>query len=192
VTGIATGDVTILAKNSGGSTSRLLHVLPSFAGTWQGNYAITGCQSLGGWTTIGFCNQFPSGTVLNLSLSINQTLDQVSGGSFSLGSNQGTLNSAAVANNGQLAITGLFSAVSSGVTTNINLGNARWDSLQAGTITGTFDQTWSQPNGLSGSAIYSCAIRLMTRTGGGPSSVTIFQRPEPSSASLDEIIRRLR
>jgi hypothetical protein len=192
VTGIATGDETIWAQNSGGRTTRLIHALPSFAGTWSGNYVITACQSLLDWSVIGFCNNLPVGSVLPMSLSILQTQDQVSGGNFALGANVGNLNPASVTNAGELPITGLFSGVTGAITTNINLGNARWDSTQAGTITGTFDQTWSQVGGLAGSAIFSCSIRLMTRTGGGPSAISILQRPEPAQLSLNEILQRLR
>jgi hypothetical protein len=192
VTGQATGDETIWAQNSAGRTTRLIHALPSFAGTWSGNYAITGCQSLLDWTQIGFCNTFPVGTVLNMGMLMNQSQDKVTDGTFAFGTAQGTLNAATVAGNGQLAITGRFSGVSNGITTNVDLSNARFDSVQAGTITGTFDQVWSQPNGLAGSATYSCAIRLMTRTSGGPSVISIFQRPEPAPFSLAEIVQRMR
>ena len=194
VTGVATGDETIWAQNSAGRTTRLIHVLPSFAGTWSGNYAITGCQSLGQFTTLlGFCNAFPAGAVLNMGFSINQSQDQVSGGTFSLGGLQGTLNPASVSGAGELPITGLVNSVNGSATiTSIALGNARLDSNQAGVMTGTFDQTWGQANGLSGSGILSCQIRLMTRTGGGPSAITIFQRPEPASLTLEQMIERMR
>jgi hypothetical protein len=192
VTGVATGDETIWAQNSAGRTTRLIHALPSFGGTWSGTYVITGCQSSSDWTQIGFCNQLAVGSVLPIALSILQTQDQVSGGNFALGANVGNLNPATVTHAGELPITGLFAGVTGAITTNINLGNALWDSTQAGTITGTFDQTWSQVAGLGGSGLLNCSIRALTRTGGGPSAISIFQRPESAPLSLDQILRRLR
>lgn len=192
VTGVSTGDETIWAQNSAGRTTRLVHALPSFGGTWSGTYAITGCQSQLDWTQFGFCNTIPAGSALPIALSILQTQDQVSGGNFALGQDVGNLNPTTVTSAGELPITGLFAGVNGTVTTNINIGNALWDSKQAGTITGTFDQTWSQTGGLAGSAILNCSINLLTRTGGGPSAISIFQRPESAPLSLDQILRRLR
>jgi hypothetical protein len=191
VTGVATGDETIWAQNNAGRTTRLIHVLPSFAGTWQGNYAITGCQSTLDFTQIGFCSQqLPVGTVLHIGMSINQTLDHVTGGGFDLGRNQGTLNTGSVSGNGQLPLTGLITFTKNGITTNTNLGNARLDSLQPGVMTGTFDQTWSQPNGLLGSATVSGQIRLMTRTGGGPSAINKWPELQLTHGEMIQQMRR--
>jgi len=101
--------------------------------------------------------------------------------------NAGTLNPATVAENGSLAITGVFTGTSGSTTVTINLQNVRFDSPTAGTITGDFDQSWSV-TGASGFGIISCSVRNITRSSGGP---TFFARPG-EEASLAEIIRRMR
>ncbi len=172
VTGAGIGNVTIWADNAGGHTTRLLRVLPSYAGNWAGNYVVNGCQSSLGWTTIiAFCSNFPIGAVLNMNLGMNQTDDKVTSGAFALGTNQGTLNPTTVDASGLLPLTGVSNSVSGTLTTSINLSNARFLSQQAGTMTGTFDSTWSQTGtgSLSGFGILSCTLRVMTRTSGGPS-----------------------
>lgn len=183
VTGVGTGRVTIWAENSGGRTTRLLRGLPSYAGSWQGSYAITGCQSTGDMALIGFCRNFFQGQVLNMQLQIEQTEDRVSG-AFAFGGNAGTLNSATVAESGVLPLTGLFTS-SNGT---IRLDNARLESATAGTISGRFDQTWSI-SGASGFGILSCEIRNLTRTSGGPTFVLAPASME--NVSIEEMIRRV-
>lgn len=191
VTGAGIGTATIWAENSGGRTTRLLRGLPSFAGSWAGNYAITGCQSTGDFTRAGFCGIFPMGAVLNMNVGISQSDDQVTGGAFALGGNVGALNSAVVDQGGVLPITGT-TAGQTGSTT-IVLDNARWRSDTAGTITGSFDQTWGT-SGLSGFGRFNCQIRAMTRTSGGPAGFSILPMgaPAPAGITLDELLRRLR
>ena len=181
VTGVGIGRVTIWAENSGGRTTRLLRGLPSYAGSWQGSYAITGCQSTGTMAVIGFCGNFFQGQVLNMQLQIEQTEDRVSG-TFALGGNAGSLNSATVAEGGILPLTGLFTS-SNGT---IRLDNARLESATAGTITGRFDQTWTI-SGATGFGILSCEIRNLTRTSGGP---TFLAPASTENVTIEEMIRR--
>jgi hypothetical protein len=183
VTGVSNGRVTIWAENEGGRTTRLLRGMPSYAGSWQGSYAITGCQSTGDIARIGFCGNFFQGQVLNLQLQISQTDDRVSGG-FALGGNVGTLNASTVAENGVLPLTGTYTSSSGGT---IRLDNARLESGTAGAITGSFDQTWGV-SGASGFGILSCEVRNLTRTSGGPTFG--FSAPSIENVSFEEMIRR--
>lgn len=183
VTGVGNGRVTIWAENEGGRTTRLLRGLPSYAGSWQGSYAITGCQSTGDMAAIAFCGNFFQGQVLNMQLQMSQTEDRVSG-SFAFGGNAGSLNASTVAENGVLPLTGTFSS-SNGT---IQMSNARLESTTAGTITGRFDQTWSV-SGASGFGILSCEIRNVTRTSGGPTFG--LSAPAMENLSLEEMIRRV-
>jgi hypothetical protein len=183
VTGVGNGRVTIWAENEGGRTTRLLRGLPSFAGGWQGSYAITGCQSTGDIAAIGFCGNFFQGQVLTMQLQTSQTEDRVTG-AFAFGGNQGTLNASTVAENGVLPLTGVFSS-SNG---SIRLENARLESPTAGTITGRFDQTWTV-SGASGFGILSCEIRNVTRTSGGPTFG--LSAPALENLTLEEMIRRV-
>jgi hypothetical protein len=182
VTGVGNGRVTIWAENEGGRTTRLLRGMPSYAGSWQGSYALTGCQATGTMALIDFCDNFFQGQVLNMNLLTTQTDDRVSG-NFAFGGNAGVLNTSTVAENGTLPLTGIIT--SEEVT--IRLDNARLESATAGTITGRFDQTWAVA-GASGFAILSCEIRNVTRTSGGP-TFGLLAPPSPG-ASLEELIRR--
>jgi hypothetical protein len=184
VTGVGNGRVTIWAENDGGRTTRLLRGLPSYAGNWNGSYAITGCQSSGDLSAVRFCSDFFSiGEVLNMGFNLSQTDDRVTG-SFSLGDIQGSLNSSTVAESGQLPISG--TATSNTVT--ITIQNARLDSPSVGTIGGTFEQSWTV-SGASGSGIISCAIRDVTRTSGGPTLT--LQRLTNEPGTLEDVIRRV-
>lgn len=183
ITGVGNGRVTVWAENEGGRTTRLLRGLPSFAGNWQGTYAITGCQSTGDMARIGFCGNFFQGQVLNMQLQVTQADDRVSG-AFAFGGNTGTLNASTVAENGVLPLTGTHT--SSNVT--ILLQNARLESGTAGTITGAFDQSWSV-SGASGFAILSCEVRNLTRTSGGPTFG--LTTPHSEVVTLEETIRRV-
>jgi hypothetical protein len=181
VTGVANGRVTIWAENEGGRTTRLLRVLPSYAGSWQGTYEITGCQSTGTMALIGFCGSFYRGQVLNMQLQIQQTDDKVTG-TFAFGGNAGTLNPSTVAESGLLPLTGLYSS-SNGT---IRMDNGRLESNTAGTITGTFDQSWSV-SGASGFGILSTEVRNLTRVSGGPS---LLAPPSSNDATMEEMIQR--
>jgi hypothetical protein len=184
VTGVGTGRVTIWAENSAGRTTRLLRGLPSYAGNWQGTYAITGCQSTGDMARIAFCGNFFQGQVLSIQLQTSQTDDRVSG-AFALGGNTGTLNASTVAESGLLPLTGTHTSS----TGTIRIENARFDSRTAGIISGSFDQTWTIV-GASGFGILSCEVRSLTRTSGGPT----FSLVPPSTrdaVTVDEMIRRL-
>lgn len=183
VTGVGNGRVTIWAENEGGRTTRLLRGLPSYAGSWQGSYAITGCQAIGDFAAIDFCGSFFRGQVANMQLQTSQTDDRVTG-AFAFGDSQGTLNASTVAENGSLPLTG---TITSGTVT-VRLDNARLESPTAGTIAGNFDQTWGV-SGASGFGILSCEVRNLTRTAGGPTFG--FTAPASDEVSLEEMIRRV-
>ena len=184
VTGVGTGRVTIWAENEGGRTTRLLRGLPSYAGSWRGNYTIQDCQSIGDFAAGGFCGSFFRGQSLNTRYELSQTDDRVTG-TFALGDLTGTFNPSTVAENGQLPMTG---GLSSGGTS-VTIENLRFESATPGVITGQFEQLWGF-SGLSGWGRIYCRIETVTRTAGGPS----FGFTAPSSAeplSLEEMIRRV-
>jgi len=184
---VASGRITIWADNAGGHTTRALRVLPSYAGSWSGTYAITGCQSTGQVAQIGFCGNFFSGQVLNMGLSFSQTDDRVGGGSYTLGGNgPGSFNAATVAENGSLPVNGTWTSSNGGIA----FQNARLESATAGTISGTFDQSWNI-TGATGFGILSCTIRNVTRSSGGPT--LLFRAPPGGDApTFAEMVRRMR
>jgi hypothetical protein len=64
ITGVASGPVTVWADYQGVRGSKLLHVLPNYAGTFSGSYSVDGCQSNGDFSSFGFCGIFTTGQVL--------------------------------------------------------------------------------------------------------------------------------
>jgi hypothetical protein len=183
VTGVGTGRVTIWAENEGGRTTRLLRGLPSYAGTWRGNYTLQDCQSIGNFATGGFCGTFFKGQSLNTQYQLSQTDDRVTG-TFALGDLNGTFNASTVAENGQLPMTG---SLSSGSTT-VTIENLRFESPTPGVITGQFEQLWGS-SGLTGWGRLYCRIETVTRTAGGPSFG--LTAPGAHQMSLEEMIRRV-
>jgi hypothetical protein len=75
VTGVGNGRVTIWAENEGGRTTRLLRGLPSFAGTWAGNWVVEGCTANGAFAILRTCDEFPGGGSRSLGLSLTQADD---------------------------------------------------------------------------------------------------------------------
>jgi hypothetical protein len=184
VTGAGIGRVTIWAENAGGRTTRALRGLPSYAGTWQGIYAITRCQATQDFATIKFCGDLiPEGSIASIGFGISQTEDRVTG-NIVLGSVIGTLNPATVSEGGQVPL----SASLLGGSTTVRVENGNFESPAPGTMTGTFDETWTD-TGLIGSATLSCSINTMSRSTGGPSVSPLLRRPE--DLSFAEIVRRL-
>lgn len=181
VTGVATGRVTIWAENAGGRTTRLLRVLPSFAGTWRGNYALTGCQSTGDFARGGFCGVFFQGQILTIGFDMLQDRDRVTG-RFALGNLEGDLDAGTVSELGVLPITGRINSADAFIV----LENLRAESQSAGTMTGTFEQTWGAPS-LTGTGRLSCEIRSLTRQSGGPT--LLLARPGRGDLTLDDMIR---
>ncbi len=185
VTGVGNGRVTIWAENEGGRTTRLLRGLPSYAGTWSGTYAVTGCQATGDILTISFCGNFSASDILSIGLQISQTDDRVTGGSFTLGSLPGTLTSSTISEQGQLPLAG---TTGTGQVT-IVIQNASLDSPNAGAITGTFDQSWTVA-GATGAGILTCSVRSMARTSGGPTFG--FRQPGRNLVTLREMISAIK
>ena len=183
VTGVGNGRVTIWAENEGGRTTRLLRGLPSYAGSWRGNYTVQDCQSIGDFAAGGFCRSFFRGQSLNTRYELSQADDRVTG-SFALGDLVGSFNPATVAESGQLPITGSLS--SSG--TIVTLENMRFESPTAGVIHGQFEQLWGT-SGASGWGRLYCRIESVTRTAGGPSFG--FNGPASEQVDLAEMIRRV-
>lgn len=181
VTGIGTGRVTIWADNSGGRSTRLLRVLPSYNGSWSGTYTLTGCQSTSGFAAIGFCGSFSLGQNLSIGMQLTQNRDAVTG-SFDLGSIQGgTFSSGVVNEDGSLPLSG---SLTSGSNT-IQLSNLRATSPAAGTMRGSFDQIWSSTV-TTGTGRLSCDIRALTRTSGAPS---LSPQRTHDPLSLEDVIR---
>jgi hypothetical protein len=76
VIGVGAGSTTLIATANGLTASRVLRVVPDFAGTWSGKSQVTGC-SAGDFRTCGRC--CPNGQTHTISLTLNQVRDAASG-----------------------------------------------------------------------------------------------------------------
>lgn len=57
VTGVSAGAATIVATHDGMSGTKLVRVVPDFAGTWVGSFEITGCSASGVYVAERGCDQ---------------------------------------------------------------------------------------------------------------------------------------
>lgn len=182
VTGIATGHVTIWAQNAGGRTTRLLRVVPAYAGSWQGTYSIQDCQATGDFVTAGFCETFSRGLILYNRYDLTQSDDRVSG-TFTLGSVIGNLDAAVIADDGTLPFTG---SVDSG-STHVRLEQGRLDCNCATSVSGQFEQRWSDAT-MAGQARVTCRIDTLVLSN---PAASIFQVPGHEALTLSELMRRV-
>ena len=189
VTGVGNGRVTIWAENEGGRTTRLLRGLPSFAGSWRGNYTIQDCQSNGVFAVLAFCNSnFRQGQSLSMTLNFAQTEDRVTSGAVALGSITGSLTNTTVGEDGQIRLNGTMSPLS-GNSIRVSIENMRLESPSAGVIQGQYEQVWSDTT-LSGTARVYGRIESLTRESGGPTFG--FTAPRAGTFTLEDIVRMVK
>jgi Bacterial Ig-like domain (group 2) len=157
VTAVASGNVTVWCDASGRRGTKLLRILPNYAGTWSGSYFITGCSHSGAFATGNFCGNFSTNQVLPYNFVLTQSADSVAG-RFFLGTIQFDQTTAPVSLDGSMILT---SRSTSG-TTSIDVV---WsvNSTQAGRVTGTHHQIW-RSSGLSGQGDVNATIRDSSRT----------------------------
>ena len=87
VTTLSPGDVTVyFDATGGGRATKRLSIYADFEGTWTGNYQITSCGQTGGFSTLGFCGIWTTGSVLPFRLVITTTGSGVVSASWVLGS----------------------------------------------------------------------------------------------------------
>lgn len=185
VTGVGIGRVTIWAENAGGRTTRLLRGLPSFAGTWLGDYALIGCSATGDFDLFDFCDLFTDVGEPEIAFDLAQDRDRVTG-RFALGALDGTLDAGTISEAGVLPLTG---RIADDEGNRINLDGMQAESPSPGTMTGPFDQVWSHV-ALSGTGRLRCEMRTVTRQSGGPALHLL--RPPMRGVKLEDLVRLLR
>ena len=168
VTGVGNGRVTIWAENEGGRTTRLLRGLPSFAGSWVGNYTIQNCQSSVVFAQLNFCGTtFSIGQSAPMNLiNVVQTDDRITSAGVALGSIVGTLTTGSVGEDGQVRLTGALDPIPNN-SIRVSLENIRLESPSTGVIRGDYEQVWSSVD-FSGTARVFARIENLTRQSGGP------------------------
>jgi len=77
VTGVGAGLVTIFVDYEGVRATRLLRVVPDYAGRWEGGYRVEGCTDSGDWA--GICADEDPAVVWRLDLTFTQEGEMVGG-----------------------------------------------------------------------------------------------------------------
>jgi hypothetical protein len=185
ITGVSNGRVTVWAENEGGRTTRLLRGLPSYAGSWQGNWVIDGCTANGAFAILDLCDDFRNGGSRSLGLSLTQTDDRVSGGNIVFGSLTGSTTAATIGEDGQVRMTGSLNPLT-GNSIRIEVENIVLSSQSAGNIQGSLEQVWGSTD-FSGTMRIYARIANLTRSSGGPA----LQGPPPTGRTAQDLIRLL-
>jgi hypothetical protein len=154
VTGAGNGRVTIWAENEGGRTTRLLRVMPLFAGIWRGGYVVEDCQAEGTFAAEGFCGtSVQIGQRLEIQLIFFQTAERIHGATFNLRPMPGftfsmprSLTDTTVREDGEIRLAGFGQGIP-GMPTKVNLENIRMSSPSPGVIEGRYEQFWSTGGG---------------------------------------------
>ena len=154
VTGVGNGRVTVWAENEGGRTTRLLRVLPLFAGIWRGGYVVEDCQAEGSFVADGFCgSSVRLGQRFEIQMIFFQTGERIHGATFNLRpvpaftfSLPGSLTDTTVRDDGEIHLAGFGQALP-GIPTKVNLENIRFSSPSPGVMEGRYEQMWSNGGG---------------------------------------------
>jgi hypothetical protein len=183
ILGLRTGAITVWADYQGVRGTKLLTVLPNYGGTFTGSYMLSGCQQTGDFATVNFCGSVPIGNLAPISLGNTQSADlQTVTGSFMLGSVSGS-------GTGLVAPDGSFSYSGSIVqdTLHVNLQNWQSVSTNPGSITGQFEQQWTDVTAV-GSVRITCTALTLTKV--ASTNAVRPSRPAPS-ASLADLLQRM-
>ena len=183
VTGVGNGRVTIWAENEGGRTTRLLRGLPSFAGSWQGNWIVEGCTANGVFAILDTCAEFPNGESASLGLSLTQSDDRIAAGGMVFGGATGSTTAATVGEDGQVRMTASLNPLPDNPI-RINIENIVLHSPSAGSIQGSLEQVWGS-TGFSGTMRIYARVANLTRTSGGPA----LQAQAPNAPTLEDLIQ---
>ncbi len=152
VTAAGIGSATIIADYEGLRATRLLQVLPDYAGRWAGDFVVESCSVTGSFLP-QWCAQIRALPALPARLDLVQTRSAVSG-SWTLQEDATGTITGNIASNGTLTLQG--SVFRGGVTTTIS----SWESLTTDnqSMSGAFTLTW-RASGLSGSAATRVRLR---------------------------------
>ena len=73
VTGVASGDSSIIFDSGGVRGSKRIRVSPNYNGRWSGEYSITGCTQSGEVASANICGLLGSGSRFPYMLTVSQT-----------------------------------------------------------------------------------------------------------------------
>ncbi len=152
VTAVGIGSSTIVADYEGLRATRLIQVLPDYAGRWTGDFVVASCSVTGGFQA-QWCRQIQALPALPARLDLVQTRSAVSG-SWTLQEDATGTVTGNIATDGTLALEG--NVFRGGVTTTIS----SWESKTTDNLSmsGSFTLTW-RASGLPGSATTRVTLR---------------------------------
>ncbi|MBP7568729.1 MAG: Ig-like domain-containing protein [Acidobacteria bacterium] len=151
VTAVGVGSATIVADYEGQRATRLIQVLPDYAGRWAGEFVVGEC-SVSGAFQAQWCQQIRASSPFPARLDLVQTRNAISG-SWTLQEDATSTVTGTVESNGTLRLQG--SVHRGDVTTTIS----SWESTTAdnAVMTGGFTLTWKA--GLPGQATTEVTLR---------------------------------
>lgn len=138
VTAVGTGTATIFVDANGIRGTKLIRTLPNFAGSWHGLSQETACEASGDFAVLRLCLSPPDYSIDEMRMTLTQNRDSISGG-FTLSYGSGDV-SGSVSPEGTLTFTG---TVRDPFDFKLQLQNVRFEWLQKGQMTGTFEQVYS-------------------------------------------------
>jgi hypothetical protein len=160
VVAVGPGQATIYADCTHGRATRLLRVVPEYAGSWFGIYTYSECSATGDVATRRICNGFLPGGQALLGLRLSRNREHVTGTVI-----LGTLTGDAAGDiglSGSLTLAGSLRFEEDGFAEQIVL--SEWDTIaERELMTGRFVQTWTMTDA-AGSMRVVCDIVRMTRT----------------------------
>jgi hypothetical protein len=158
--GVRPGQATIYAECTHGRATRVVRVVPEYAGSWAGAYSLGACSATGDFATEQMCDEFPAGSQAPLGLRLSRSREHVTG-TVMLGSLSGD-TAGDIAIPGNLALAGSVRYEEEGISAQIAL--SEWDTMaERDQMTGHFVETWTV-TGATGSLRLTCDIATMNRT----------------------------
>ena len=157
VTAVGIGSATIVADYEALRATRLIQVLPDYAGRWTGQFVVTSCSVTGSFQA-QWCRQIQASPPFPARLDLVQTRSAVSG-TWTLQDEATGSVTGNIAADGRLTLEG--SVFLGGITTTIS----SWESLSTDnqSMSGTFTLTW-RATGVSGSATTRVTLQNFRRS----------------------------
>jgi hypothetical protein len=185
VTIVGAGNANIKMTESGKTGQKGIRGVPDYQGTWgQGTYRVDSCTNTSDWATMGFCAEWPVGTLLPITLTMTQTTDIVNC-TVLLGELAFTAASSTIATNGQLTLVGAITIDTTSINVTMVLQQAT-----PGQLTGTLVQLWTDTT-LLGYGQYNCSISSLSRTSPVPNEAAIYRMAPPKGATLRDLLKAL-
>ena len=187
VTGVGSGLATIFADYQGLRGTRLLRVVPDYHGRWEGDWSVTACTADG--DLVGACEAFPYGEIFLLTLTVNQTRDQVTG-TTDFGDNLPGPVTGSILQSGHLVVGGTYTLdLGDGLIAEVTVSN--WETLTIDNqrMTGRLRLTGRVP-GFQGAFSTDGELRIVTKTSANPARVAASGARPAFGRALAGVMRR--